>query len=236
MTICYSAIDICSTQINRLDCDNNVLSTDGNVAVSCSIVDITSTPILGAARDQQDPNGQGGYCAERNDPASIEGYTIEMTLCSKTDAELMELLGIFDLIRDASGVVVGVKTKGCSDDECYCDPGDDQCQPAVSLMLWHVAWLGKERHPDFKWVVEAFPKVIFDPGSVAITRNSEFNTYTVTGRAYCNDDFGQGPGAIYPEATGLDSYRGEWGTNVRPSAMCSCDLCGLAAAGTAVGN
>lgn len=238
MSVCYSPIDNCAVQVNRLDCDGNVLNGGTDVVVSCGLTDITSTPILGEERNNQDPNGQGGYCAERNVAANIEGYTVEITLCSKVDVELFEILDIFDpIIDEGTGQCIGYASKGCDDTECLCAPGSDTClQAGTAIHLWHIAWLDKERHPDFRWVVEAFPKVIWDAGSVSITRNSEFNTYTVTGRAYCNDLYGQGPASIYPNSAGLGTYRGEWGTNVAPPNGCNCDVCGYAAAGTAVGN
>lgn len=237
MTVCYSAIDNCFGQFNRLDCDGNILSGATDIVTSCSTVDINATPIAGEERNNRDPNGQGGYCVERNVPASVEGWEIELTLCSKTDVELMELLGIFDLVLDANGDAIGWKSKGCAEGDCLCDPGVDSCQnPGVAIHLWHTAWLDKERHPDYRWALQAFPKVIFDPTTVQVQRNTEFNTYTVTGRAYCNDEYGQGPAAIYPDPAGLDRDQAEWLTNTRPTGMCACDMCGYSAAGTAIGN
>lgn len=237
MTICYSAIDNCAAQFNRLDCDGNVLSGPEDVIVSCAAVDVNATPIAGTEQNQTDPNGQGGFCAERNEPASIEGWEIELTLCSKTDVELMEMLGIFDIVTDAEGNCVGWKSKGCADDVCNCDPGEQQCSnPGVAIHLWHTAWCGKERHPDFKFALQAFPSVSFDPTTVQIQRNSEFNTYTLNGRANCNDQYQQGPGSIYPDPEGLDRDHAEWLTNTAPDGICSCDMCGYAPAGTAVGN
>ena len=237
MTICYSAIDNCAGQFNRLDCDGNVLSDAQDIVVSCATVDITATPIPGEERNQQDPNGRGGFCAERNIPADIVGHEVEITLCSKTDVELMELLGVADIVYDADGNCVGFKSLTCNSEECLCDPGEEQCSnPGVSLLLWHIAWCGDERHPDYKWAVQAFPKIIFDPASLVITRNTEFNTYTLTGRTYCNENWGQGPGAIYPDPDGLDADHAEWLTNTSVPELCNCDICGFAAAGTALGN
>jgi len=238
MGVCYSAIDLCSSQFNRLDCDGNILEGPENVVVSCAAVDVTVTPIEGEDTSSQDPNGSGGYCAERETGGNIEGYEVELTLCSKTDVELMELIGIFDIVKDADGNCVGIKAKCCNDEVCKCDPGEETCDnPGVALHIWHCAWCGKERHPDFKWAVQALPKVKFDPASVSVSRNSEFNTYTLTGRSDCNENYIQGPGAIYPDANGgegLDSCWAEWLTNIGPSEMCNCDVCGYAEEGTYV--
>jgi hypothetical protein len=98
-------------------------------------------------------------------------------------------------------------------------------------VLWHTAWCGKKRHPDYKWVGQILPNVVFDPASVSVQRNSEFNTYTVTGEANCNPEYGQGPGDIYPNSEGLDSCWTEVLTNDRPEGMCNCDMCGYATEG-----
>lgn len=237
MTACFSPIDNCAVQVNRLDCDGLVLSGATDVVVSCSLVDITATPIKGEERNQRDPNGQGGYCAERNIPAEIVGYDIEITLCSRIDVELMELLGIFDPVLDATGAIVGYKSMGCSTTECLCNPPEEGCtDPGVAIHIWHIAWQGEERHPDFPFVIEAFPKIKFDPTETTTTRNSEFNTHTIKGRAYCNDEYGQGPGSIYPDPTGLGTFRSEWLTETGPPNSCNCELCGYAETGAAIGN
>lgn len=231
---CYSAIDICASQINRNDCDGNVLTGEDNVVVTCAAVDINVEPIEGENNGpQRDPNGSGGYCAERSSNSTVEGQEVELTLCSRTDAALMEIIGIWDLVYDENGNCVGVKAKCCQQEECQCDPGDDvQCSnPGVSIILWHTAWLGKKRHPTHKWVGQVLPNVVFDPASVSVQRNSEFNTYTVTGRAECNENYGQGPGDFYPDPNGLDSCWSEVLTNTRPDGMCDCDLCGYATDG-----
>jgi hypothetical protein len=235
--LCYSPIDICAGQANRLDCDGNVLNGATDVIVSCAFVDVNIVPIEGEDRDQSDPNGSGGYCAERTISAEIQGYEVEIVLCSRTDVALMEMLGLFDVVYDAGGNAVGIKAKCCVEEECLCDPGEETCSnPGVALHLWHVAWLGRKRHPDWKWVVEHFPKVVFDPSQLEVQRNSEFNTYTITGRADCNENYGQGPGGIYPDTDGLDRCWAETVTNLAPEGMCSCDMCGYAQAGQALGN
>lgn len=233
MTVCYSAVDLCGLQLNRLDCDGMVLSGPTDVVVSCSAVDITVTPVQGGDTDEQrDPNGSRGFCAKREGSTKIESVTVEMTLCSRTDAEMMELLGIWDLVRDAAGDVIGVKSKCCGSTVCACDPGPTTCSnPGVALHLWHLAWLGDEGHPDYKWAMQTIPRVKFDPASVVVTRNSEFNTYTVTGTGNCNDEYGNGPGNIYPDPAGMDSCWAELLTNTGPSDMCDCDRCGYTTTG-----
>ena len=247
---CYSAIDICAMQVNRLDCDGNILNSaaNGDVVVTCGVTDITITPQTGEERNNRDPNGQGGFCAERIIPATITGQEVELTLCSKTDVELMELLGLYDTVNgdtnnppattSANAVRdnIGIKSLGGADD-CLCDPPAGICQyPGVAIHLWHTAWLDKERHPSFSWVVEALPKVVFDPASTVIQRNSEFNTVTITGQASVNDNYGTGPGGIWPDvafgASTLDRDWAEWLTNTRPDGMCSCDMCGYLPLGT----
>lgn len=236
MSVCYSAIDNCGGQFNRLDCDGTVLDGPTDVIVSCAPVDVNATPIAGEDQTQRDPNGKGGYCAERTNTGNIEGYEIELTLCSKTDVELMELLGIFDVVLDADGNCIGWAAKCCNDEVCACDPGDEPCSnPGVAMHLWHLAWCDKDPHPDYKWAVQTFPKVKFDASTMSVQRNSEFNVYTITGRADCNDLYGQGPGAIYPDPAGISSCMTEHLTNIGPTDMCNCDLCGFASGVNAVG-
>lgn len=230
--LCYSAIDACAMQAHRLDCDGNVLTGPTDVVVSCANTSTVATPIAGEATESRDPNGSGGYCAERSNQASVEGMTVELTLCSRTDAELMELLGIWDLIYAADGTtVVGVKSKCCSQEVCNCSPADGCHNPGVALMTWSNAWLGKNPHPDFTHVVQIFPRIKFDPTSVAVTRNNEFQIYTLTGTSDCNDSFGQGPGLIVPDANGLSECWGELLTNQRPDGICGCEVCGYATTG-----
>jgi hypothetical protein len=236
MALCYSPIDVCGLQANRLDCDGNILEGETDVVVSCAVVDVTVTPVQGDDEEQRDPNGQGGFCAKRESRGTIEGMEVELTLCSKTDIELMELLGIWDLVYDAAGECIGIKAKCCSSEVCACDPGDEPCSnPGVAFHLWHLAWCGDAAHPDYKWAVQHFPKLVFDPASVVVQRNSEFNTYTVTANAKCNDNYATGPGAIYPDPAGIDTCWAETLTNEGPESLCNCDRCGYSTEGVLAG-
>jgi len=236
---CWSSIDLCGAQVNRLDCDGVVQNGAQDVVLTCAFVDISIEPLTSGGDEIVDPGGAAGQrCAVRSDPSTISGYEITVTLCSKTDAALMELLGIFDPIFDDAGDIVGYKRHptDCGEAQCHCQVSEDGCSnPGVSILLWHVAWCGDERHPDYPYAIEAFSKVVFDPGSITITRNQEFNTYTVTGRTDCNENWGQGPGAIYPEAAGLDRDWAEWLSTQGPPSGCDCP-CGYAEPGGALGN
>lgn len=238
---CWSSIDLCGAQINRLDCDGNIQNGAEDVVLTCGFVDIQIEPISFDEIDVTDGGGaQGQICAQRNEPGGIEAYEVTLTLCSRTDAALMELLGVFDPVVDpATGDLIGIKAKASScgaDAECHCVPQEEEActNPGVSMLLWHIAQDGKERHTRYPYAVEAFPKVVFDPGSISITRNQEFNTYTLTGRSACNEVWGQGPAAIYPEAAGLSEWS-EWLTTQGPPQGCDCP-CGYAAPGAALGN
>lgn len=233
---CWSSIDLCATQFNRNDCDGNVLNGPEDVVVTCTVVDYTLTPIEGEDNGKTDPNGFGGYCAERESKPSVEGYDIELTICSKIDPVLMDLLGLFTAVRDANGDVVGYEAKCCEEEECACDPGETGCAATVSMILWHTAWCDKARHPDYKWAAMVLPNVEWKPSSVSITRNSDFQPITLTGRVDCNDNYLQGPGDFWPDPAGLDTCFGEILTNEGPANICECDMCGYAPAGTAVGN
>lgn len=237
---CWSSVDLCGAQINRLDCDGNVLNGATDVVLTCAFVDISIEPIgIGGDEIVDEGGASGQRCAVRKDPSRIDAYEITITLCSKTDAALMELLGLTDpVIDETTGDIIGYKAlkTDCGDPGCHCVPEEKGCNtPGVSILLWHVAWCGDERHPRFPYAVEALPKVVFDPASLSITRNKEYNTYTITGRTDCNEAWGQGPEDIFPEADGLDRDHAEWLTTVGPPQGCDCP-CGYAAAGTALGN
>lgn len=233
MSVEWSSIDVCALQAHRLDCAGNILTGPTDVVVSCSITDITAEPIAGEGTENRDPNGQGGYCAERtvtNEPIAM---SVEATLCSRTDAELMELFGLYRLAYAADGTTpIGIKARCCGETSCRCDPGPAGCtNPGIALMLWHTAWLGKDRHPDFSHAVQIFPKLVFDPTTISVTRNGEFNVYTVTGRGDCNTLFGNGPGDIYPDPAGMDTCWTEILTNQHPDGICGCNVCGYTVAG-----
>lgn len=228
-TRCYSAIDNCGAQFNRLDCDGNILNGAEDVVVTCALVDYSVQPIRGEDRTSTDANGSGGNCATRKDEGKVEEYEVTLTLCSKTDIELMELLGLWDKVIDpATGDTVGWKPLD-EGETCYCAPPEGGCtNPGVSMLLWHVAWCGEEQLTDLPFVNEAFTKVKFDAGSITRTRNSEFNTYEVTGTATTNPNWGQGPGNIYPEVAGLGVPSAEWNTATPPPNGCDCEACGYA--------
>jgi len=226
---CFSAIDNCGFQVNRLDCDGNILNGAEDVVVTCSVTDFSYEPIRGESRTTNDPNGRGGYCAERIDEGSIEGYEITLTLCSKTDPALMELLGLGQRVINADGDTVGFQPNDPADN-CDCQTPPDGCSdPGVAIMFWHLAWCDKERLADLPFAISAFPKIVWDEG-FSVTRNNEFNTYELTGRAYLNEQWGQGPGSVYPNAAGLQTFYSEFATAVPFPGGCDCALCGFATA------
>lgn len=238
----YSAIDVCGAQFNRLACDGSVLNGPSDVVLTCGLVDITRTPITGDDRTVSDANGSGGFCAKRVQDATIEAYEIKITLCSITDGDLMELLGIYDPVIDPiTGMTIGVGPIA-SEEACYCAPAVAGCtNPGVSIVVWSVAWCGEDRRLDMPFVVEEFPRVVFQPSSLEVTRNSSFNTYTLTGRTKKNAAWGQGPGSIYPELSGIGSK--DWAehlTTIPFPGGCNCGVCdslaGYASAATALGN
>ena len=218
--------------MNGIDCQSGeVLNGPTDVVLTCALVDYTMTPIEGEDRSSSDPNGVGGKCAERNVPAIRDGYEVELTLCSKIDPALMELMGVYEMITDPeTGACLGYRPRSV-EESCSCAECTDACpEKCVSWLVWHVAWCEKKRHPDYCYAVQGMPKICFDSNSVSLTRNSEFNTITVTGTAETNSAWGQGPGLIYPDPAGLNVEFGEWLTNTGFPGGCKCDLCGYATA------
>lgn len=223
----WSALNICGSQLNRLDATGGILDrADGNsnVVVTCSLVDITRTEVVGDAVEQRDSSGAGGYCAVRTRPAAVTGYSYSMTLCSRIDAEMMSLMGLVDVVVGAGNKVVGYKARDIAAAACDCDPTSSS-QAGVCMHIWSLAWLGEEPHPDHSYVVEAIPKIVFAPGGDR-TKSAEFNTTTVTGTASKNSNYGRGPGNIYPENAGLNRVWAEWLTSTAPPNQCNCDYHG----------
>jgi hypothetical protein len=237
-SLTYSAIDICGAQFNRLDCDGNVLNGPNDVVITCGMVDITRTPVKDDDKENKDPNGNGGNCAYRTKKGKIIRHDIKLTLCSATDADLMELLGIYERVVNDNAVGIGVRPK-CDDTECDCCGGDTACtNPGVSAIIWHTAWCGEDRRTDYPCVVETFARIKFDAGAVEVTRNGDFNTYTLSGETSKNPNWGNGPGCIYPIANGpLACDYSEHLTDVKYPGGCKCPACdeaGYAPIGTAV--
>lgn len=223
----WSPLNLCGTQFNRLDQNGNVLDRndgDRNVVLTCGLVDLTRTENVNDQSELRDPNGSGGYCATRIKPGGVTGYSYSMTLCSRTDAELMELLGLVDRVIDGDGNTIGIKARDITAASCDCDPTQSS-QAGVSMLLWSLAWLGEAPHPDYPYVVEAVPKILFSPGGER-KKSAEFNTTTVTGVAQKNGSWGRGPNNIYPEVGGLNRLFSEWLTEVAWPGGCNCEVHG----------
>lgn len=222
----WSPLNLCGIQVNRLDSDGTILERadgDTNVALSCALVDITRNEIVGDDVEQRDVNGSGGYAASRVKPGAITGYEYEMTLSSRIDAEMMELFGLVDRVV-SGGVTIGYKAKDIVTAACDCDPTQSS-QAGVSLVMWSLAWLGDAPHPDYNYIAEAAPKIVFKPG-VTRQKSAEFTTTTLTGVAQRNLNWGQGPGSIYPEVAGLNRLWAEWLTDSGFPGGCNCDIHG----------
>ena len=227
MDAAWSPLNLCGIQTNRLDADGTILERadgDTNVVLSCALVDVTRNEIVGTDVEQRDANGSGGYAASRVKPGAVTGYEYEMTLCSRIDAELMELFGLVDRVI-VGGATLGYKAKDIAAAACDCDPSQSS-QAGVSLLMWSLAWLGESPHPDYSFVAEAVPKVIFKPG-VSRQKSAEFTTTTLTGVAQKNLNWGRGPGNIYPEVAGLSRHWAEWLTDTGFPGGCNCDVHGF---------
>jgi hypothetical protein len=225
-SLTYSPIDICGAQFNRLDCDGNVLNGPTDSVITCGLTEITRTPVKTDDVESTDSNGRGGICARRIRKGKITHYEIKVVLCSATDADLMELLGIYERVVDPNtGVAIGIRPK--CEDHCDCCVPNDSCDDGgVSIILWHTAVCGNnQRVVGFDCVAETFAKVTFDAASVEVTRNGEFNTYTITGRTDENPNWGQGPGDIYPDPAGLSCHYAEFLTNTTFPGGCNCGAC-----------
>jgi hypothetical protein len=227
MTTAWSALNICGTQFNRLGSDGTILERvdgDDNVVLTCSLIDMTRTEVVGDPLDLRETNGTGGVSARRFRPASVTGYEYEMTLSSRIDPEMLDLLGYVDAVYLA-GETVGFKAKDVLAASCDCDL-TDVALAGVSMLVWSLAWLGEESHPDFDYNVEAVPRILFNPG-IARSKSSEFTTLTITGQAAKNSAWAQGPGDIYPEVAGLDRHWAEFLTDTGWPGGCNCAVHGF---------
>lgn len=243
MAECWSPISICGAQINRLDCDGNVLNGTTDVVLSCGVVELERSDIVGSERSATDPNGIGGYCAKRVINPTVEGYEYSITWCSRIDPELLEVLGLFErVVEGPAGTqaanTIGFRPKAASA-SCLCDGGAACENPGVSMLIWKLAWDGENPHPRFDFDVEAIPKLVARPGTT-FTYNDEFNQIVVTGRTTANMRWGNGPGGIYPLQPATPGPQGlvvdfaSFLSNTAWPGGCNCSACGYSAAGVGV--
>lgn len=232
---CYAPIDICGAQFNALSCAEGevgtVLTGATDAIVTCNLVDITRDPIIEQGRNDVSRNGAGARCAKRTTPDRIDGWEITMTLCDRIDTDLMVLLGLFEPVLDADGECVGIRPK-CGDDEaCNCAT-EESCE-GVSMVIWHQNTNADGVDVDCPYVAFAVPKIVFTISSQ--TRSDTYNTYTVTGTAETNGNWGNGPGDVYPDPEGLGCEWAEWATPTPPPGGCTCAGCGFETAGESIG-
>ena len=229
---CYSPIDICGVQLNRLGCDGTVLTGLTDAVVMCEGVDLTLTPQLVAAETAVARNGGGGVCARRTTKARVDGYDVVLNICPKIDAEAWELLNVYDAILDDRGVTggtvgdtVGIKD-GLAGNPCNCL--NTPCEnPGVSMLVWSSNTDSQGISNTKPYVITALTRVIFDPPPLLI--NSQYQNITLTGRTEPNPLWVLGPGNLYPEAGGLAGAFGQWDTiQTPPPGGCTCALCGFA--------
>lgn len=243
---CYTPIDICGAQFNRLDCDGTLLEGDTDVVVACQLVDIRLTPVKQEAQRNVSRNGGGGICAQRTTPARIEGYDVVINVCPQIDPELYELMNLYDLVLDTADITgatlgdsVGIKD-GPSANPCNCQV--DDCQnPGVSLLVWSSNTNEDGINPTRPYVIMAFPKLRFEVSDIMV--GSEYTNYELTAKAEANTLWidpeslpttaNRGPGDIYPELVGIGTSRwAQWGTDQAPPGGCSCAACGFAELGS----
>jgi hypothetical protein len=230
---CFAPIDICGAQFNRLDCDGALLEGTTDVVVACELVDIKVTPQLIEADRKVSRNGGGTICAQRTAPARVEGYDVVLTLCPRIDAELMELLNVYDLVIDTvSGDSVGIKD-GAAGNPCNCITSPCQ-NPGVSVLVWSNN-TGVDGISSTKpYSLLALPRVRFDPAEFMIS--GEYTNLVLNGKTEPNPQWIDpslaplvplGPGNIYPETvTGLTGAFALWDTVTAPPGGCTCSACG----------
>lgn len=230
---CPTPIDVCSTQFNRLDCDGTVLSGPTDKAITCRGVDVKVTPKLVDSKRDVARNGGRGICAQREIAASVDGYDVVVTACPGYDAELFELLGLYDLVLDTADITggtigdsVGIRD-GSKNQPCACITSPCQ-NPGVSMLMW-----SNNTNPDGISVTKpynilALARVKFDPPAVTI--KDAYENVVLNGKTTPNPLWVRGPGDIYPDIVGLDGAWAEWDTIQVPPSGCACDACGYAQA------
>lgn len=231
---CFSPIDICGVQLNRLDCNGSLLGGLGNVVVMCEMVDITITPQLVAAVTDVSRNGGGGVCARRTTKARIDGYDVVWNSCPKIDAEAWELMNLYDAILDTAGVTggavgdtVGIRD-GDSGNPCNCQ--NTPClNPGVAMLVWSNNTDSTGISGTKPYTITALTHLEFDPPAVKIS--NVYENIAITGRTQPNPLYDRGPGDIYPELVGLTGAWAQWDTIQPPPGGCQCELCGFASIG-----
>lgn len=228
---CFTPIDICTMQFDRLDCDGTILAGADDRVITCNGVTLTWTPQLLAAKRDVSRNGARGICAQREIPAAVEGYNLALTFCPRIDVELYELLSVYDLVVDTAGVTggligdnVGVKD-GAASQPCACPTGD--CQNAgVSILVWGNSTNADGISTVKPFAIGAFTRVKFDPPTLGL--QDTYQNITLNGQTSPNPSWVRGPANIYPEIAGLDGAWALWNTIQEPPEGCACEACGYA--------
>ena len=104
---CFSFIDICGVQINRLDQAGNVLNGAEDVVLSCSMQQMQISANRADDRNSESLNGRGAACVRRTRRGEVTNWTINATFCARVDAAEMELLGVGERVLDENGLCKG---------------------------------------------------------------------------------------------------------------------------------
>jgi len=225
----WSETDICGIEVQKVDCDTGELSqAPEDLALSCAVVDYNRSAVLTEGADESDPSGKTNKnCAKRVIDPVKDYWDYQFTLCSKTDARLMALLGLVDPIFDPADptVCVGVMDLDQAEEGDQCCPVDEGCvSDEVSLAIWHLAWCGEDPHPDFLYSVHLVPRIKFRCTTDSIERGTGFRTMTVAGRtSKPRAGYGQGPGNISPIP--ITRHHANVLTNTPFPGGCDCGTC-----------
>lgn len=228
---CFTPIDVCSMQFDRLDCDGSILDGATDRVITCNGVSLVTTPTFLPAKRDVARNGGRGICGQRNIKASVEAYAVALTFCPRIDPELYELMELYDLVLDTAGITggtvgdsVGIRD-GAVNQPCAC-PTDTCTNSGVSVLMWGNATDANGPKTDKPFFIQALTRVKFDPPPM--NHADSYQNITINGETSPNPLWGRGPDNIYPELVGLDGAWAEWNTIQEPPSGCTCEACGYA--------
>ena len=228
MAIKFAKMGICSSLLIPLDCDSAVDPAADEV-YSCGTTVIEENPLLTEGVSVADPSGMPDRdCVAIEIDPDWDQFELVFTTCSLFDTSFDAAFGYSEEMAGGLGSKA-IKKSGPS---CVCECGADGCKSTFGLATWSLAYCAGKNvpHPDGKFVLTVYPKVVPRPNTFTRTVNRELNGRQYLSRIYENPAFGQGimidgQWLIPAEEVPFDRCKYEYVTDLCPPDACSCAVC-----------
>lgn len=231
MSLTYIPEGICAAQFYRLDCTGNILLGAGNLWQGCNALDIEMSV------DSEDPItktvvvANGTSCISRAIPGRETSRSYKINLCPRIDVDLMQLLGIYDLVLDATNDALGIQSRGLASGCVSC--GSTSCAGAVGMVVFSNN-VDPSSRSTWPYVVQMVPFAQFTITSSRTWKapREDFDPIEVTATLSPNLAWGRGPNDLFPDLGGLSTEWAEFVTTATPPQGCNCHTGGFATAVT----